>query len=343
MKLRRTMAAAAITAVIAPAALLAAPSAFATDEPAVSASPSATESTEPAPSTSAPTEPGTEPSQSESSETTTAPAPSTSAPSATSDAVESEEQKPGDEDAEETEEPAEGERPWECPVDGNDEEIIGVNDALTTTLTNLPDTVVAGTGWKNFQLQMNNSGDSDIKGVAPFVAVYSADEENAYLDGFTLEVKDSSGAWKVVADSIGAGGYFTQVDLKAGQKLTIDLRFKVDGQVPDSLGIAIGAGEYSTEDGGCWVSVDPNEYVYFFDILEAGSKLPGKPNDAKPQTGGKTPVKVDKVSEVKDVTGNLAQTGSDSNLPVIGLIGGITVVAGAGVVFAVKRRRGVEA
>ncbi|SDK74137.1 LAETG motif-containing sortase-dependent surface protein [Streptomyces indicus] len=349
MKLRRSLAAAAVTAVIAPAAFLAAPSAFATDgAPTATPSETAAETTEPA-ATPGTTEPGPAetPSASE-SETSqpggAEPTPVQSSPSESADDKTAEDTEEGtDEDAEEGSEPGPGERPWECPVDENDEEIIGVSDALTTSLTNLPDTVVAGSGWTDFQLQMANSGKTDIKGVAPFVAVFALGDEDAIFDGFTLEVKDASGAWTVVTDIVGAGGYFTQVDLKAGEKRTFEMRLKVDGKVPESLGVTIGAGEYSTEDGGCWISSDANEYVYFFDILEEGSELPEKPDDAKPQTGGTTPIKADKVTEVQGVTGNLAETGSSSQLPVIGLIGGITVVAGAGVVFAVKRRRSVEA
>ncbi|NUV51015.1 LAETG motif-containing sortase-dependent surface protein, partial [Streptomyces sp. CAI-78] len=40
-------------------------------------------------------------------------------------------------------------------------------------------------------------------------------------------------------------------------------------------------------------------------------------------------------------TGQLAETGAGSMLPVIGLVGGVTVLAGTGVVFAVRRRGGV--
>ncbi|MFC7513108.1 LAETG motif-containing sortase-dependent surface protein [Streptomyces thermocarboxydus] len=39
------------------------------------------------------------------------------------------------------------------------------------------------------------------------------------------------------------------------------------------------------------------------------------------------------------VTGSLAETGSNSALPVIGLVGGAAVVAGAGALFVVRRRK----
>lgn len=40
-----------------------------------------------------------------------------------------------------------------------------------------------------------------------------------------------------------------------------------------------------------------------------------------------------------DVSGSLAETGSSSALPMIGLVGGVAVVAGAGAVFVVRRRK----
>jgi len=41
-----------------------------------------------------------------------------------------------------------------------------------------------------------------------------------------------------------------------------------------------------------------------------------------------------------DATGSLAETGSSSALPMIGLTGGLAVALGAGAVFVVRRRKG---
>ena len=107
------------------------------------------------------------------------------------------------------------------------------------------------------------------------------------------------------------------------------------GKVPDALGLTGGFAEYSDTEG-CWIADDPNGWIYFFDILAAGSDA-GDPDDAKPQTGGVK--ELDRVSEVK-VTGSLAETGSNSALPVIGLVGGVAVVADAGALFVVRRGKG---
>ena len=109
---------------------------------------------------------------------------------------------------------------------------------------------------------------------------------------------------------------------------------------PAGSSFALSQAIYAGEDAACY----GNGEFYEFTVLAAGSTPgdvdPAEPNGEKP-TGidGKKPQ-----GEVEEVTGNLAETGSSSNLPVIGTIGGIAIVAGAGVVFAMKRRKvGAEA
>ncbi|MDK1472813.1 LAETG motif-containing sortase-dependent surface protein [Streptomyces sp. 549] len=349
MRIRRAVAAAAATAVIAPAALLAASAAHATEntEP-----PSASESAEPTPDTTEATDEETSAPETPAEETEgedktapeeTAPADENSESEAPANERDKDEEK-DKEDEKEGEGEKDGSRPFECEVDEDGDEVYQISDDLKTSLTGLPDAVVAGSGWNTFQLQMHNTGKSAIDGVSPFVAVWAENEEDVFFEEFALQAYDTaSGKWQVVSDGIGAGGYFTQVSLKAGEKRTFQLRLKVDAEVPYSLGIAVGAGEYSTADGGCWVSHDDNGWVYLFEVLEEGAK-PGKPGEAKPkpQTGGKKPIEADKVSEVK-VTGELAATGSDSNLPMFALAGAAAVALGAGAMFVVRRRRNDDA
>lgn len=69
---------------------------------------------------------------------------------------------------------------------------------------------------------------------------------------------------------------------------------------------------------------------------------PGTDTDGtKPQEGGKVPMPSEKPNDnnTQEVTGSLAETGSSSMVPTIGLIGGVAVVAGAGAVFTVRRRK----
>ena len=342
MKLRRALAAAATSAVIAPIALLSAPVAFATDDPA----PTVSEST-PAPDQPEPTDEETTPATEEPTPTEDATTPATEEPTPTEDAT-----TPATEEPTPTEEPTSSTSPSpsasesapEEEVDfceDADEESVGLSDELHSGLSGLPETIVAGSGWTNFSFDVSNSGDQDIKNIKPLIGVAALGwDEVDYSGQIKVQVfNKETGSWQTLADAAGEGATFTAFALDAGQSTSFMLRLSVNGKVPDSIGITGGFAQYSDAEG-CWLADDPNGWVYFFDILAAGSD-PGDPGDAKPQTGGQKPIS--DVSEV-DVDGSLAETGSSSNLPVIGTVGGIAIVAGAGVMFAMKRRRsGAEA
>ncbi|MFG2458831.1 LPXTG cell wall anchor domain-containing protein [Streptomyces sp. NPDC048523] len=337
MKLRRALAAAAATAAIAPLALFAAPSAFADESPtptaaestpAAETTPAAPESTPAAPE-STPAAPETTPATGESSPAAgqSSPAPSTSSSVSPS----------GSASASAGPSPSESGKPVdECEVDEDDGPIFNDSDALHSSLTGLPESIVAGSGWTNFKFNVSNTGDDTIKDIQPIVGVGAVDWdfEEDYSDLLTLQVKQG-GAWVDVTTEFGEGGAFNAFSLDGGDSLSYQLRVKVDRQVPSAIGIAIGLAQYS-DDKGCWVSSDENAGIYYFEVLPASSDA-GKPNDSKPQTGGKNVI-----SDVNtvDADGQLAETGSSSALPVLGLVGGFAVVAGTGVVFAVKRRKG---
>ncbi|MET7690068.1 LPXTG cell wall anchor domain-containing protein [Streptomyces sp. NPDC005483] len=335
MKLRRALAAAAATAAIAPLALFAAPSAFADETPTPTAAestpagettPAAPETTPAAPETT-PAAPETTPATGESSPAAgeSSPAASTT-PSGSPSGSASASPSPGES----------GEPVDQCEVDDEDAPVPGDSDVLHSSLTGLPESIVAGSGWTNFKFNVSNSGDETIKGIQPIVGVGAVDWdfEEDYSDLVTVQVKQG-GSWVDVATQFGEGGSFNAFDLDGGDSLSYQLRVKVDREVPSAIGIAIGLAEYS-DDQGCWISDDENMGIYYFEVLPAGSDA-GKPNDTKPQTGGKNPI-----SDVNgvDVDGQLAETGSSSALPVLGLVGGFAVVAGTGVVFAMKRRKG---
>ncbi|MFC8433882.1 LPXTG cell wall anchor domain-containing protein [Streptomyces sp. NPDC057253] len=336
MKLRRALASAAATAAIAPLALFAAPSAFADDAtptpataestPAADVTPTDPASTPADPATT-PADPATTPATEApttgaSSSATTSISPSTSptgSASATGSPSASESGEPGD----------------ECEID-EDGPVLGDSDVLHSSLTGLPESIVAGSGWTNFKFNVSNSGDDTIKDIQPVLGVGAVDWdfEKDYSDLVTVQVKQG-GTWVDVATQFGEGGTFNAFSLDGGDSVSYQLRVKVDREVPSAIGIAIGLAEYS-DDEGCWISQDENYGIYYFEVLPAGSDA-GKPGDAKPQTGGKSAIS--DVNDV-DVDGKLADTGAGSALPVLGLVGGFAVVAGTGVVFAVKRRRG---
>ncbi|MEV7736634.1 LPXTG cell wall anchor domain-containing protein [Streptomyces sp. NPDC088921] len=335
MKLRRALAAAAATAAIAPLALFAAPTAFADESPSATATESTpADATTTAPE-STPTDPATTPEAPASTPATGTPT-TTASGSATASTSPSTSPS-GSASASSSPSPSASDEPVdECEVDEDGAPVLNDSDALHSSLTGLPESIVAGSGWTNFKFNVSNSGDDTIKDIQPIVGVGAVDWdfETDYSDLVTLQVKQG-GTWVDVATEFGEGGSFNAFSLDGGDSLSYQLRVKVDREVPSAIGIAIGLAEYS-DDEGCWVSDDENAGIYYFEVLPAGSN-PGKPNDAKPQTGGKSPIS--DVNDV-DVDGRLAETGSSSALPVLGLVGGFAVVAGTGVVFAVKRRKG---
>ncbi len=141
-----------------------------------------------------------------------------------------------------------------------------------------------------------------------------------------------------------AGDYFFYVEkLKAGASESVDLRVSIDAKAPAGDAYSFGSGAYVD-------NVDGRECIaegwaqYDFAVLKAGSSNtdPGTatPSEDDPKDSVQKPQ-----GSVSDLpTGNLAETGSSSALPMIGLVGGVAIVAGAGAVFAMRRRKaGTEA
>ncbi|MEV2216271.1 LAETG motif-containing sortase-dependent surface protein [Streptomyces sp. NPDC050997] len=345
MKLRRAMVAAAATAVIAPLTLLSAPVAFATDEtPTTSTSTPAAEDTTPAADESTP---AAEDSTPAADETTPAadestPAAEDSTPASDESTPAADESTPAGDESSPTVSPspsASESTPTDDPELCTDEDggsTAELSADLHSGLSNLPETIVAGSGWTAFSFNVSNRGDDEIKDIKPLIGVAAIGWNDAedYSGKITVQVFDkSSRTWQTIANAAGEGGTFPAFSLDAGRSVSYQLRLSVSGQVPDSLGLTGGFAEYA-DDEGCWIADDPNGWLYFFDILAAGSDA-GDPNDAKPQ-GGKT--ELTDVNELS-ATGSLAETGSSSALPMIGLVGGVAVVAGAGAVFVVRRRK----
>ncbi|MEW2705547.1 hypothetical protein AB0948_11090 [Streptomyces koyangensis] len=342
MKLRRAMAVAAATAVISPVALLAAPAAFATDgqqdgqTSETTPAPTASESETTAPEESA--EPTTDP-----AETEPAPAESESAP----------EETPGTEDpsGEPTEEPTgstepsptpsddedDEEGPWDCvDEDGND-----LASDLTVAVSGLPGQVRAGSTHE-FKLSAANSGENTLESVEWGAAIMNEDDfwmEDGLLSHVDLAFYDpESQQWISFYKEAGIGVAFGETTLKAGQTIDIKLKMTLSKDAPLGDGYAIGFGGYLDEDADCFA----NAYAeYGFTVI--GASATPKPGDAKENEGKKPQGGLKPVEEKKTLepTGQLAETGAGSMLPVIGLVGGVTVLAGTGVVFAVRRRGGV--
>ncbi|WP_210572880.1 cell wall protein [Streptomyces sp. GESEQ-4] len=336
MKVRRAMAVAAATAAISPFALLSAPAAFAEGS---SASPTPTESVTETPSGTASDTATATPS------TTTLPtgttsagaAPTSSAPtgSATPSASASESGRP---------EPSEPAEPSEAPdvpfCEEVDEEF---SDAkVSADVKGLPGKIVAGDGFHGFKLIVTNESDTDVEDLGFYAEVENFElDESKYLSPHVdLEFKNpESGSWERIGDSEWAGDLFFGVEtLKSKASQTLDLRVSIGAKAPAGDAYSFGSGAYLDNVDGqdCiaqgWDQAD-------FEVLKAGSANPD-PGTATPgDNGGKGPGKKPQ-GNISDLpTGNLADTGASSALPAIGLVSGVAIVAGAGAVFAMRRRK----
>lgn len=333
MNLRRAMVAAAATAVIAPLALLSAPAAFA--EESTSPSPSESVTTEPAetPSDSAsPSDTGLpsdspEPSDSTSPSGTPAPSDSTS-PSTSPEPSES---------GGPTETPSDPEAPYCEDLDGS------YGAKVSADIKGLPGKIVAGDGFHPFKLVVTNDSKADVEDVYFYAEIenYEFDDEAKYLSPYVnLQFKNPvDGSWDRIGDEEWAGDvFFRAKQLKAGASKSIDLRVSIDAKAPAGDAYSFGSGAYLDDvDGESCVA--EGWAMYDFQVLKAGSPNPDPGSATPSDKGGKGSVKKPQGDLSSVPTGNLADTGSDSALPMIGLVGGIAVVVGAGAVFAVRRRR----
>ncbi|MBP2050863.1 hypothetical protein J2Z21_003813 [Streptomyces griseochromogenes] len=341
MKLRRSLALAAATAATVPAVLLAAPTAYATDDgsaaPAVSETAPTEEQSTPAADDTTPAAEDTTPAADETTPSAddTTPAADENTPAAAQSASSS-----ASASSTVSATPSASASEPTGPVECNENEP-RVDKNLHTSLSGLPSKIVAGSGFHGFQLHVNNTSDGAYQRVDLGVFAVQMDKNDYFIDTshLTLQYKDpSSGKWTGISldENDEGAGYLGYTDVKAHESFSIDLRLAVDKTAPAGLGYAISIGMYADEKGNCVVSGDDSYYE--FDILKAGA-APGTPGDAKPQ-GGKKPLPKQPSGNTKIAPqGHLAQTGSSSALPLIALTAGAAVTIGAGTVFVVRRRR----
>ncbi|MCM1937924.1 LPXTG cell wall anchor domain-containing protein [Streptomyces sp. G3] len=356
MKLRRALAAAAVTAVVAPAALLAAPSAHATGD--TSASPSASASASPDETDV------TDVTDETASETATDPAPgdATGSPAGSPGATEEtdgeetgeagsgEEETPAPDASESTTSAPANPSPSASAPEGSEgpeesqapdpEPSVCEDSKVDVAIEGLPGEIAAGSGWHEFSLNVANDSGSTLRNLE-YLAGASAD-----LDGEELFESEKVGlqAWNpedeswVDLDELGyAVGYIGYTDeLAPDYEVAIPMRINVRADAPVGAGFTLGATIYGDADGEC---TGFGDVAYKFRIVAPGTDTEG----TRPQEGGKAPlapVTVEKApANVPEVTGSLASTGAGSALPVIGLVGGLAVVVGGGAVFVVRRRK----
>ncbi|MET9253384.1 LAETG motif-containing sortase-dependent surface protein [Streptomyces sp. NPDC003717] len=331
MKIRRALAAAAATAVIAPVALLTAPAAFADGDatPSPSASVTSTESPTdtPSPTASVSTEP---------SATTTPSATSTPDPTATPSATATDSASPtGTPSATGTPSPSastpeETETPEPEPSECADTKV-------DVSFSGLPGKIQAGSGWHEFSLNVVNNSDSTLQDLA-YLAGASPDQDGEELfksKQVTLQAYNPDGKrWETLDEAGWAVGWAGVTDeLKPDYEVNVPLRVNVKAGAPVGAGFTLGATIYGDADSEC---VGFGEVAYKFQIVAPGTDTDG----TEPQEGGSAPVTDEQpAANAPQVNGSLAETGSSSALPVIGLVGGAAVLAGAGAIFVVRRRK----
>ena len=332
MKLRRVLTAVAATAVIAPVALLSAPAAFAEESSSTSPTATASDTTSATPTDTVSATPSDTTVPTNTSSDTASSTPTGTPTSAGASATGSASSTPSA-SAEPSEEP---DYPYCDEVDEDFDDV-----KVTADIKGLPGKIVAGDGFHSFQLVVTNDSSAGLRDVTFYAEVenYEFEDESKFLSPYIdLEFKNpDSGSWERIGDDYLAGDDFYSLDTlaaKAGQ--TIDLRLGIDADAPTGDAYSFGSGAYLD-------NVDGQECLaegwaaYDFEVLKAGSENtdPGSATHSDTKGGGKSA----QGGYAADSTGNLADTGSNSALPVIGLMSGVAVMAGAGVVVAARRRR----
>ncbi|MEF9905861.1 LPXTG cell wall anchor domain-containing protein [Streptomyces sp. P9-A2] len=348
MKLRRAMAVAAATAVIAPAALLAAPAAYATDP--TSPSPTATstgtpgtgeegeEGTDTPPTTTEPTDDAGTPGEAEDTETED-PGNDESGNDEEPTPDDPQDEEPTPDDPEDEAEPAPSPSESEESESPDPEFSICEDSKVDVDISGLPGKITAGSGWREFSLDVVNNSDSTLEDLDYLAGAASADGDGYDLfksKQVELQVQNPDNkTWEILDEDGYAAGYIGySTELEAGYQVNIPMRLNVKASAPVGAGFTIGMTVYGDSDGEC---LGYGSVSYKFQIVAAGTDTDG----TKPQVGGKAPVTDKKPvrSNTPKVTGSLAETGAGSALPMIGLLGGAAVVAGAGAVFVVRRRK----
>ncbi|MFJ8887941.1 peptidase [Streptomyces sp. NPDC102402] len=220
---------------------------------------------------------------------------------------------------------------------GGEDETCVPEPKLTTVVTGLPSTVVAGTK-TDFKLRVTNGTGKTMDEVYPFVYVHATDKSGLKGLDDLVRLQWSSGSsktWKNVDNE----NYIDRISpLKAGAHADIKMRLTVDAKAPAGNGVTFVAGDYWNDNGTCGGSPDLEGYEFM--IAAAGSK-PGKTPDAtvgttKPNNSNLTP---QTGASATPAGGTLAATGSSDATSQLALASGAAMAIGAGAVFVVRRRK----
>ncbi|MCX5197079.1 LPXTG cell wall anchor domain-containing protein [Streptomyces sp. NBC_00249] len=224
-----------------------------------------------------------------------------------------------------------------------------------TSLRGLPGKIVAGSGWHEFTYRVSNVSKTTVMETDVSIFLGTADpklHDTAQLAVTVEWFNPNTGQWKAIEG--GDAGVFdnyefaTAKQLKPGEYADARMRIRIGDKATPGTGYFFTIGHSFGTDGQCGFD-DISEFD--FTVLAPGSK-PGSVGDskgkpAKPGTPGLPDPKADAGNKPAPqggraelpVSGRLAETGSSSTLPTVAALGGAAVVAGAGAVFLVRRRR----
>ncbi|MFF5441090.1 LAETG motif-containing sortase-dependent surface protein [Streptomyces achromogenes] len=343
MKIRRALTAAAAAAVIAPAAVLAAPAAAFAADPVSDTAPRtpATPDTPGTPDTAKPAQPPTD-APANGGETGAPDEAATGDPGSPDDTGDTSEKR---QKAEETTEQKPGGSG--APDDPHGRPCAFESGQLRVAVHGVPAQLAVGSAWTPFSMTLTNTTGKALREVQPFLYVSSAQDVDRPYWELDTEYRDiKTGRWKTFHDAEPQDLYGS-LAIGPHSTVTLRLRTRVVKDAKTGAGYMLAAGDYRDRDGSCGSS---KEAWYDFTILPAGTKPtqspsaePGGPSSsAEPSgsatpgggTGGPAPT-----GGPGPQGGHLAETGSSSALPAIGLAAGAAVVAGAGAVFVVRRRK----
>jgi LPXTG-motif cell wall-anchored protein len=210
-------------------------------------------------------------------------------------------------------------------------------------LSGLPGKIAKGSGWHPFTLTVKNPTKDDVPEIDMFPGVGPADPnaENAFSAKQVVlqEYNEHTKHWEGITDGDGHSvGYVGSTDLPKQTYAKIKMRLNVTSSAPVGKGLTIGAGIYLDKANNCLAAT---QVSYKIDIVAPGTSTNG--SKPQPQTGGKAPMPKSAPTGGSGnqiaPTGSLAETGSSSALPLIAGLGGAAVVAGAGAMFVVRRRK----
>ncbi|MFD6436617.1 LPXTG cell wall anchor domain-containing protein [Streptomyces venezuelae] len=331
----------AATAAIAPIALLSAPAVSATEGTSTPPAPAAGVPTESA----TPTPPVTPPAETpEPAKTPGKPTPPTEPPAPGKRTAEVE--PPKDAKTPEVPEVPDEDGEEAPPTCESDDGTTDPDSVVKMDLVGLPKKIVAGSGWHQFKLSAANPTDEPLGEVSwtAFVNNLGADEKKKdglryFTDLQYFDADDDE--WTTIDSPRGAGLAYGTVELDAEDKAVVKLRAKVNAKAPIGKGYVEGLGSYVDPELDCEHTSDKYQPLT---VVKAGGDETAEPTPkpSSSKTAQASPAPQGSASETPapaPATGSLAETGSSSMLPTVGVIGGIAVVAGAGVVFAVRRRK----